>query len=45
MKVNCPSCMASLVYDVSSGKMECKFCGCFFDLGDVAAQEGREAAK
>ncbi len=45
MKVNCPNCMASLVYDVTSGKMECKFCGCFFDLKDVADQEAKEAAK
>lgn len=45
MKVNCPSCMASLVYDVTSGKMECKFCGCFFDLADVAEQEAKAAAK
>ena len=45
MKVNCPSCMASLVYDVTSGKMECKFCGCFFDLADVADQEAKEAAR
>lgn len=45
MKVNCPSCMASLVYDVTSGKMECKFCGCFFDLAEVADQEAKETAK
>ncbi len=32
MKVNCPSCMASLVYDATSGKMECKFCGCLQEL-------------
>lgn len=45
MKVNCPSCMASLIYDVTSGKMECKFCGCFFDLKDVADQEAKEREK
>lgn len=45
MKVNCPSCMASLIYDATSGKMECKFCGCFFDLKDVADQEAKAAEK
>ncbi|MBQ9122404.1 MAG: hypothetical protein IJY10_02810 [Lachnospiraceae bacterium] len=45
MKVKCPSCMASLIYDATSGKMECKFCGCFFELGDVADQEAKEAAR
>jgi len=25
--------------------MECKFCGCFFDLADVADQEAKEAAR
>jgi len=45
MKVNCPNCMASLIYDAASGKMECKFCGCLFDLETVADQEAKEAAK
>ena len=44
MKVNCPNCMASLIYDVASGKMECKFCGCLFELEDVADQEEKEEA-
>lgn len=45
MKVNCPSCMAALIYNATSGKMECKFCGCFFDLEDVAEQEEKEETK
>ena len=40
MKVTCPSCMAALVFDAKSGKMECKYCGCQFDLQDVADHLG-----
>ena len=45
MKVNCPSGRAALVFDVASGKLECKFCGSFFDLKDVADQEAKAEAK
>ena len=45
MKVTCPSCMASLVFDAESGKMECKFCGCFFNLEDIAEQEDKAEEK
>lgn len=44
MKVNCPSCFASLMFDATSGKMECRFCGCSFSLEDVADQEEKELA-
>lgn len=43
MKVTCPSCLAALVFDAQSGKMECKYCGCQFDLKDIADQEVKEA--
>ena len=45
MKVTCPSCMASLIYDATSGNMKCKFCDCSFKLEDVAEQEAKEEAK
>ncbi len=45
MKVKCPNCDASLVFDATSGKMECKFCGSFFTMEEIAALEAREAQK
>lgn len=41
MKVRCPNCLATLVFDAASGKMECNYCGSFFSMEDVAEQEER----
>lgn len=45
MKVKCPNCDASLVFDATSGKMECKFCGSFFTMEEVAALAAKETQK
>ena len=38
MEIKCPNCVASLVFDATSGKMQCKFCGSFFTMADVEDQ-------
>ena len=38
MEIKCPNCVASLVFDATSGKMQCKFCGSFFTLADIEDQ-------
>ena len=45
MKIKCPSCNAALIFDATSGKMECKYCGCMFDVEDVADQESKQIEK
>lgn len=38
MEIKCPNCVASLVFDATSGKMQCKFCGSFFTMADIEDQ-------
>ena len=38
MEIKCPNCVASLVFDATSGKMQCKFCGSYFTMADVKDQ-------
>lgn len=45
MEVKCPNCDASLVFEATSGKMECRFCGSFFSMQEVAALEEKEKQK
>ena len=45
MKIKCPGCSAALIFDASSGMMECKYCGCMFNIEEVAEQEVKQAEK
>lgn len=35
MKVKCPNCMAALIFDAESGKMQCKYCNALFSVEDI----------
>ncbi|MGN0430815.1 MAG: hypothetical protein ACI4EQ_00495 [Lachnospiraceae bacterium] len=45
MEIKCPNCVAALVFDATSGKMQCKYCGSFFTMADIEDQmkEAEEA--